>query len=399
MARQSQPSEASKYPPTEFSLKYAKVLAPNGKLVTPEECFGDGGLFNKDVEEKTRLAFKVTMKKLEKYNVASDKNKESLTTARVDQVVECFPNTLLKLLPNTIQKSKWTKKSTDVNNWDDWWDIHKKILTPLKKQAACIHKWWDYTGRADPGEEEVVNSLKRLVTSVLTHPMTIGKMVANYTPKKRKDYPKSVHLVGTDTPEATMVYAGFYIEILHCNPLNPIKLTMISPSAGNRQLAKDCSPASPMLIHDRCKLTAWDGLYHDFWERYVQTDKMEKPHLVMAIHPRLEGEFWGPTVDLLLDENIKTVFTCFNLDQFKQAQERLDYVFAKYIYKGPNVWVSGNVKQTPHDPNMVWASNQYIIVFQGRKVDMKTLTLIEEPSEENLEEAEAAFERLLEEDE
>jgi hypothetical protein len=48
-----------------------------------------------------------------------------------------------------------------------------------------------------------------------------------------------------------MVYAGFYVEILNANPLNPIKLTLVSPSAGNRQLAKDCSPASPMLIHDR----------------------------------------------------------------------------------------------------------------------------------------------------
>ena len=28
-----------------------------------------------------------------------------------------------------------------------------------------MHKWWEYTGRPDPGEEEVVNSLKRLVTS------------------------------------------------------------------------------------------------------------------------------------------------------------------------------------------------------------------------------------------
>jgi hypothetical protein len=36
---------------------------------------------------------------------------------------------------------------------------------------------------------------------VLTHPLTIGKAVANYTPKKKKDHPKSVHLVGTDTPE------------------------------------------------------------------------------------------------------------------------------------------------------------------------------------------------------
>ena len=51
--------------------------------------------------------------------------------------------------------------------------------------------------------------------------------------------------------QATMVYAGFYVEILNTNPLNPIKLTLVSPSAGNRQLAKDCSPSSPMLIHDR----------------------------------------------------------------------------------------------------------------------------------------------------
>jgi len=396
MARQA-PSEASKYPPTEFSIKYAKVLAPNGKLVTPEECFGEGGLYNKDVEEKTRLAFKVTMKKLDKINVASDKNSANLTTARVDQVVECFPNTLLKILPNTISKSKWTKKSTDINNWDDWWDMKKKITKSLTGHAETIYKWWEYTGRPDPGQEEVVNSLKRLVSSILTHPLSIGKAIANYTPKKRKDKPKSIHLVGTDTPEATMIYAGFYIEILNCNPLNPIKLTMVSPSAGNRQLSKDCSPSSPMLIHDRCKLTAWDGLYHDFWERYVEKEKMERPDIVMAIHPKLEGEFWGPTVDLLLDENIKTCFTCFNKEQFKQALERLDYVFAKYIFKGPNPWQSMNVKQTPHDHNMVWSSNQFIIVFQGRTVDMKTLTLIEEPTEEILEDAEAEFERLLQE--
>ena len=33
---------------------------------------------------------------------------------------------------------------------------------------------------------------------------------------------------------------------------------------------------------------------------------MEVPDIVMAIHPHLEGEFWGPTVDLLLDENVVT---------------------------------------------------------------------------------------------
>jgi len=393
----SGPSEASKYPPTEFSLKYAKVLAPEGKLVGPDQVFGENGRFDKDVEEKTKLAFKVTMKKLEKYNTVSECNKEHLKTAKVDQIIECFPNTLLKLLPNTIQKTKWSKKSKDVTDWEIWWGMHEKILAPLRSQAENIGKWWDYTGKPHPGVDEITNSLKRLVTGVLTHPMTIGKVISGYTPKRKKDMPKSIHLVGTDTPEATMIYAGFYTEMLACNPLNPIKLTMVSPSAGNRQLAKDCSPSNPMLINDRCKLTAWDGLYHDFWERYIQTKKVERPDVVMAIHPRLEGEFWGPTVDLLLDENIKVAFTAFNEEHFKQALERLDYVFAKYVYKGLNPWVSGHVKQTPHDPNMIWASNQYLIVFQGRTVDMKTLTLIEEPTEENLAEAEDEFERLLNE--
>ena len=27
--------------------------------------------------------------------------------------------------------------------------------------------------------------------------------------------------------QATMIYAGFYTEMLSCNPLNPIKLTMV----------------------------------------------------------------------------------------------------------------------------------------------------------------------------
>merc|ERR1712128_278494 len=98
--------------------------------------------------------------------------------------------------------------------------------------------------------------------------------------------------------------------------------------------------------------------------RNILAKKVERPDVVMAIHPRLEGEFWGPTVDLLLDENIKVAFTAFNEEHFKQALERLDYVFAKYVFKGLNPWVSGHVKQTPHDPNMIWASNQYLIVFQ-----------------------------------
>jgi len=50
--------DGGKYPPSEFSTKYASVLAPKGKLVSPADVFGEGKPFGADVEEKTRQAFK-----------------------------------------------------------------------------------------------------------------------------------------------------------------------------------------------------------------------------------------------------------------------------------------------------------------------------------------------------
>jgi hypothetical protein len=47
-------ADGGKYPPTEFSQKYSAVLAPKEKLVSPKDVFGEKGVFDKDVEEKTR---------------------------------------------------------------------------------------------------------------------------------------------------------------------------------------------------------------------------------------------------------------------------------------------------------------------------------------------------------
>ena len=40
----------------------------------------------------------------------------------------------------------------------------------------------------------------------MTHPMTIGKVVSNYCPKRKKGYPKSIHLVGTGTIEVSSIW-------------------------------------------------------------------------------------------------------------------------------------------------------------------------------------------------
>ena len=47
--------------------------------------------------------------------------------AKLDQIVECFPNTLLKMLPGEISKTKWSKKAKEVLSWEDWWEMHEKV--------------------------------------------------------------------------------------------------------------------------------------------------------------------------------------------------------------------------------------------------------------------------------
>lgn len=51
-------------------------------------------------------------------------------------------------------------------------------------------------------------------------------------------------------------------------------------------------------------------------------------------------------------------------EEYVQTIERLDGLFVKYLYKGPNPFGSKHVKQTPHDPNIMWSSNQFYIVFK-----------------------------------
>lgn len=62
------------------------------------------------------------------------------------QIVECFPHTMPKDLPELIQKSKWSKPAKEVETWDQWWAMHQKILKPLQKTAKIINNWWSFTG-------------------------------------------------------------------------------------------------------------------------------------------------------------------------------------------------------------------------------------------------------------
>ena len=90
-----------------------------------------------------------------------------------------------------------------------------QITVPLEAQAEVISAWWEYTGKPHPGVPAIIASLKRLVSDVMCHPMTIGKVISTYGPKRKKGYPKSIHLVGTgniEVQEEMFLAILFYLK-------------------------------------------------------------------------------------------------------------------------------------------------------------------------------------------
>ena len=94
------------------------MLAPKNFLSTPEEVFGEGKLFDKEVEEKTRLAFRVTMKKLDKLNTLSEERREDLAREKIDQVSKYTQNTKCTQIQNTKYKIQITNLQTFLKEYE-----------------------------------------------------------------------------------------------------------------------------------------------------------------------------------------------------------------------------------------------------------------------------------------
>ena len=116
--------------------RYSRVLAPKNFLSTPEEVFGEGKLFDKEVEEKTRLAFRVTMKKLDKLNTLSEERREDLAREKIDQVSKYTQNTKCTQIQNTKYKIQQSTR---------WWSAF-----PILCQRTYPRSWERQSGRCQP---------------------------------------------------------------------------------------------------------------------------------------------------------------------------------------------------------------------------------------------------------
>ena len=285
-----------------------------------------------------------------------------LHSVSFSQVIECLPAPL-----NLFSHLDFSKSGCPPSglSWDSWFARQPRLTAALQSAAGVAHAWCSLAGMAPaPAPEEVRLCLERVTTGLVSLPVTLVRalQVAGLRQKA-----VDIHMIGADLPEVSMAYNGL-CRLISGAGVRSARISLISPDENVRAMAKSAPPTRP-LEAGPCQVSAWDGLYHDFHEAYVETGKLNAPHLVVCIHPGLHTDegftSWRPTLQLLVRKKYPVALTTYNEQEWTATLDRLAEVRARVGESGENPVRSLHVKQTPKDRRLVWSANAYFISFQG----------------------------------
>ncbi|KAK8733550.1 hypothetical protein OTU49_006353 [Cherax quadricarinatus] len=396
--------ELTEYPPKSFSDKYQKYLAPHGVLLAPTQVLKNKKL-GTSAEDTLRKAFKITLKKLRKMRAAcANCNKtegvgeecgqcravkycgqqcrlirqpthdlvcQHLKEELIDQVVECLP------VPVPLGRQVVRGKGGRVTDWKDWFTHHTVIHDNISATVGLISQWWHYTGLAHPGEASLQASLERIVTNVFSTVLTIGHCpfwFPSLTSTLHQYNEIHIHLLGADEPEVGAVESGL-MQVASRVLGRPIVVTLVAPDLAHHPQTFSWTPTRPHQVTSSVRAVTYSGLYHDFWRDHLATSdthaQVSRPQVALAIHPGVHTDemlvLWKPTLQLLAYEHVPLVMTTYNEAEFHTTLQKLETLQANVVHGDVNPLRSLHLKQTPYEPDHVWAANSYIIAIDNSR--------------------------------
>lgn len=142
---------------------------------------------------------------------------------------------------------------------------------------------WTDAGRPRPGDDDLKQSLWRVCSEFFSRPLTVawGMRLFGLNPCSK---PLTVHLVGAGHAETLAAKLTDYDELNCMFPKHQgVEVVMVGPEV------VDCPIMRPPLRafgpKQRVYISAYRGLYHQFWEELVETENAAKPDLVVGFHP------------------------------------------------------------------------------------------------------------------
>ncbi|NXG39737.1 Y7331 protein, partial [Dromaius novaehollandiae] len=264
----------------------------------------------------------------------------------------------------------WTKPVQDVKGWEDWFAMQGQLEEKLGAilGGRYMTLLWANAGKPRPEEGELCESVKRLVTDFHSRPVTIGLglQLFGLEPLAR---PLTVHVVGASHVETLSTRVTDYDELTRMFPGHQgMEVVMVGADVVDGPIMRP--PLAAPAPGGKVYLSSYKGLYHDFWEDHVETQRAARPDLVVGFHPGFHAcpdlmEGWLPTLLLLRDYRLPTLFTVYNEQELKASLQILAELEARVAAHAANPFASRRPEQVYSSPNKapVYCSAYYIALL------------------------------------
>ncbi|XP_072312567.1 putative protein MSS51 homolog, mitochondrial [Eucyclogobius newberryi] len=292
---------------------------------------------------------------------------KTLRLVAIDRLVEW----LMFLGDLPFPTEKWTKPLSAVKCWDDWLSMQGDLSTRLDAILAGsnMETLWKNVSRPRPEDTELKQSLWRIQSEFLSRILNVGMAIQQFglDPFSK---PLTIHIIGVSHNETMGAKLTDYDELNHMFPEHQgIEVVMVGPEVVDGPIVRP--PLRAFGPRKRVFMSAHKDLYHQFWEDLVEKQEASKPDLVVGFHPGFHAnqgliQGWLPTLLLLRDYSIPTLFTVFNENELKYSLQILLELEINILDSGPNPFSSQKPEQVASSPNTppVFCSSHFIR-FQG----------------------------------
>ncbi|MBN3315382.1 MSS51 protein, partial [Atractosteus spatula] len=280
---------------------------------------------------------------------------------------------------------QWPRPVAEVGGWEDWFFMQGDLGPRLAAILACRHMGllWDNAGKPRPGDAELRESVKRVASEFLSRPLALGLGLRLFglDPGSRA---LTVHLVGASHSETLGARTTDLDELSRMFPGHQgLEVVMVGPEVVDGPVLRP--PLRALGPRGKVYISAYKGLYHQFWEELVEQKEAARPDLVVGFHPalrtfiqrlgdsrrqQLEGfhaaqgltEGWLPTLLLLRDYRIPSLFTMYNEQELKYSLQILTELEVQIVKCGVNPFASLKPEQVQSSPNKppVYCNSHYV---------------------------------------
>uniref|UniRef100_A0A8C9SBR7 MSS51 mitochondrial translational activator n=1 Tax=Scleropages formosus TaxID=113540 RepID=A0A8C9SBR7_SCLFO len=266
---------------------------------------------------------------------------------------------------------QWSRPAADVKSWEDWLSMQGDLDPRLDTILSGSHMkdLWTDACRPRPEDGDLRESVWRVTTEFLSRPLTLGLGLRLFglDPYSR---PLTIHLAGASHNETMGARLTDLDELSRMFPGHQgLEVVMVGPEVVDGPIMRP--PLTAFGPRGKVYISAYKGLYHQFWEDLVEKQEAAKPDLVVGFHPGFHatqglGEGWLPTLLLLRDYNIPSVFTMFNEQELNYSLQILTELEVHIRGSGANPFASLKPEQIQSCPNKSPVRcNAHFLYFQG----------------------------------